>query len=606
MAPTADELPLISIVVPSFNQGHFLPDTFESIFRQHYPHLEVVVIDGGSTDSSVEIIRRYSPKIKFWRSERDGGQSAAINEGMRHCSGDVVAWLNSDDYYWDDSLWTVGKAYARHPGRGLYLGNGLRYDQRSSVYIPFNARHMALDREALTYGADFILQPSTFFLRRAWQEVGGLDEQLRFCMDWDIFIRIAARHPCVLINEFLGVSREYEETKTRSGKMDRAFEIVRMVRRHTNEEASPGSMLYLLETLAGLGEQAGVSEKVATCLRATTQEIVSGLCARHGRGLWFPARTDAQDEVYLPIAARWQTPPVAENIAPLPSVSVVITGANEDAFARTSTSVQYQAYAAVETVAAGEGAAGAAEGLRRAKGDVLVWMEAGDLLADGALRAVGRAFASDPKLDLLYGNALHLDDQDNLFLADHGPIDSAFWSGELPTSPASPDYHIRLYKAPRSAVYFRRRLWEQCGGPDDTLRHRYADAELFRRYAAAGNSRKLQRTLALCRVNAAGYTGDRQRMFSDLYRFERPHWPRPWHPAYRRVVRRFLGDYMRWKFAGESNRKLYWLAASLAALSAVTGIGNPMRWWPARDLQAGTRWENFKAGAAARAANAAA
>ena len=240
MAASDTNLPLISVVVPSYNQGHFLPDTFESIFRQNYPRLEVVVIDGGSTDASVDVIRRHESRIKFWRSERDGGQSAAINEGMRHCSGEVVAWLNSDDFYWDDCLWTVGKAYARFPGRGLYFGNGLRYDQESGAYIPFNRRQVAMDREALTRGADFLLQPSTFFLRAAWQRVGGLDEQLRFCMDWDIFIRIARQYPCVTINEFLGVSREYEETKTRSGKMERAFEILRMIRRHTGLETTPG------------------------------------------------------------------------------------------------------------------------------------------------------------------------------------------------------------------------------------------------------------------------------------------------------------------------------------------------------------------------------
>jgi GT2 family glycosyltransferase len=602
MTTTAGGLPLISVVVPSYNQGHFLPDTFESIFRQNYPRLEVVVIDGGSTDASVGIIKKHESRLKFWRSARDGGQSAAINEGMRHCSGDLIAWLNSDDFYWDDCLWTVGNA--RHPGRGLYIGNGLRFDQRTSKYIPFNQRHVAMDRHALTFGADFILQPSTFFLREAWQQVGGLDEQLRFCMDWDVFIRIAQRYPCVAVNEFLGVSREYEETKTRSGKMERAFEIIRMLRRHTHEEASSGSMLYLLETLAGLGEGAGVTEKVAACLRATFQEIVGGMCARHGRGLWFPARTDAQDDAYLPIAGNSPLPPVTEQIDPLPTVSVVITGGGRgDAFERTLTSIQHQSYPSVETVVAGEGAA---EGLRRAKGELLVWVEAGDLLADGALRAVGRVFAGEPELDLLCGNALHIDDNDNLFLADHGLFDSAFWSGVLPPARVAPDFHFELYKAPRPAVFFRRRLWERCGGPNSALSHRYADAELFRRYAAAGNCRKLERTLALCRVHAATYAADRRQMFADLYRFERPCWPRPWQPEYRRVLRRFVGNYMRWKFAGESHRKLYWLAAGLATLSAATGIGNPMSWWPSRDLQAGTRWENFKAAAPAPAAKAAA
>src|SRR5689334_11863135 len=130
MPPSFEKLPLISVVVPSFNQGRYLRETLESIFRQQYPRLEVVVMDGGSTDESVDIIRSHDGQIAYWQSQPDGGQSAAINDGVRRCTGDLVAWLNSDDFYYGDSLWQVGRAYAAFPERGLYIGNGLRYDQR--------------------------------------------------------------------------------------------------------------------------------------------------------------------------------------------------------------------------------------------------------------------------------------------------------------------------------------------------------------------------------------------------------------------------------------------------------------------------------------------
>src|SRR5262245_22560893 len=157
MPAAPGELPLISVVVPSYNQGRFLPDTLESLFRQDYPRLEVVVMDGGSTDNSVEVIRSYAPRLKHWQSQRDRGQSAAINAGVKLCTGDLVTWLNSDDYYWRDALWTVGRAWAAHPGRGLYIGNGLRHDQATGAYIPFCTRHIAFDRQALTHGTDYIL-----------------------------------------------------------------------------------------------------------------------------------------------------------------------------------------------------------------------------------------------------------------------------------------------------------------------------------------------------------------------------------------------------------------------------------------------------------------
>src|SRR5262249_62220934 len=115
---TSPSLPLISVVVPSFNQAQFLPEALESIFRQNYPRLEVVVMDGGSTDDSVAIIESYADRLAHWQSRPDGGQSSAINSGVEHCTGELVAWLNSDDFYWGDALWTVARAYQAHPGLG--------------------------------------------------------------------------------------------------------------------------------------------------------------------------------------------------------------------------------------------------------------------------------------------------------------------------------------------------------------------------------------------------------------------------------------------------------------------------------------------------------
>jgi GT2 family glycosyltransferase len=595
MASAREQLPLISVVVPSYNQGHFLPDTFETIFNQAYPYLEVIVIDGGSTDASVDIIRRYESRIKFWRSERDGGQSAAINEGMSHCSGDVIAWLNSDDFYHGDCLWTVGKAFNRYPGRGLYIGNGLRFDQATKEYKPFNSRHIAMDRLALRRGADFLLQPSVFFLREAWQKVGGLDEQLRYCMDWDIFIRIADLYPCVLINEFLGVSREYEETKTRSGKLERVFEIMRMIRRHTQLDATPGGMLYLLETLAGLGELEGVSDAVRGNLHSAFSNIVGDHCRRHGRGLWFPARTDPQDDAYLPVSRDGVFAADPTKRMPVPTISVIVSeNGKRDYLEKTVQSIAGQGYRSLELAIAAPGMAAADAAMRRSRGEVLVWAEAGDAFADGALCAAGSCFAKDAGLDLLYGNALHIDENDQLFLADHGLLDSAFWMGVLPQKQIAADFHFEIYKAPRPAVYFSRRLLEKCGGPDPDVSEHYGDAHLFRRFALAGRCLKLERTLAMCRLTAATYAADRVAMLGELYEFERPYWPRLTDSSYRRVLRRFVGNYMRWKFHNEPNRRLYLASAVFTALSAVIRIGNPMRWWPARDIAPGDRWEQLK------------
>jgi glycosyltransferase involved in cell wall biosynthesis len=162
------DLPKITVVVPSYNQGHFLGEALASIVDQNYPGLELIVMDGGSTDGSVEVIRRYEPFISYWQSRPDGGQSAAINEGMKRATGDIVAWLNSDDMLCPGSLAVVGGAASRHPGFGLYIGNGFRLDQATQTQRPFYPGAVALNRQALRNGVNYILQPSVFFSRVAW------------------------------------------------------------------------------------------------------------------------------------------------------------------------------------------------------------------------------------------------------------------------------------------------------------------------------------------------------------------------------------------------------------------------------------------------------
>ena len=322
MPPRRSPLPRISVVVPSFNQGHFLSEALDSIFRQEYPDLEVVVMDGGSTDRSVEIISSYAPRLKHWQSRPDGGQAAAINAGMKHCSGEIVAWLNSDDYYWGDALWSVGQAYVQYPGYGLYVGNGLRLDQATGTFSPFCNRHIAFDRGALVYGTDFVLQPSAFHLRDAWNKVKGLDPKLSFCMDWDLYIRIARDYPVVCLQEHLSVTREYHETKTRSGKMRRAAEIVSMVQAHTNTEVTPGSLLFLFETLLAVTVE-GMPPALADHLRRAQATLSRELALRYGGGHGFPECSDPQDAMFLPFAESEGGRP-HQDAESLPTLSVIV------------------------------------------------------------------------------------------------------------------------------------------------------------------------------------------------------------------------------------------------------------------------------------------
>ncbi|HET8643941.1 MAG TPA: glycosyltransferase family 2 protein, partial [Vicinamibacteria bacterium] len=290
----------MAVVIPSLNQGRFLARALESVFAQGYPHLEVVVMDGGSRDETRDVIARYEDRLTLWQSGPDGGQAAAINAGLRRSAGTLVAWLNADDYYLNDAFWVVGRAWAAHPGFGLYVGNGLRHDEASGRDTPFCRHHLALNREALTSGLDYVLQPATFFLRAAWDEVGGLDESLRYTLDWDILMRIAARRPAVLINEFLAASREHGATKTRTGGMARAEEIRRLAESRSGLPLTPGAAYYLLETL--LERARTESPELGTHLYGGMETLRSTFRARWGNFDGFPETSDPQDRTFLTVA----------------------------------------------------------------------------------------------------------------------------------------------------------------------------------------------------------------------------------------------------------------------------------------------------------------
>jgi glycosyltransferase involved in cell wall biosynthesis len=180
--------PLISIVTPSYNQGRFLEETLRSVISQDYPRREYVVIDGGSTDDSVDIIRRYAASLSFWVSERDRGQSHAINKGWARCTGDVFAYLNSDDTYLPGALAAVARAFADHPDVDFVYGDYLYTDVDGT---PLRRRHVFshLSYESLLYH-DYLGQPAVFFRRTLLERTGMLDESLHFCMDWDLFLRM--------------------------------------------------------------------------------------------------------------------------------------------------------------------------------------------------------------------------------------------------------------------------------------------------------------------------------------------------------------------------------------------------------------------------------
>lgn len=209
--PNGKPWPRISIVTPSYNQGQFLEETIRSILLQGYPNLEYIIIDGGSTDESVEIIRKYEQHLAYWVSEKDSGQANAINKGFQRVTGEVVAWLNSDDVYEAAAVQRAAKFLVARPDCGMIYGACHLVDEEGRhvglMGSPeFDLTHLLMD--------SYVPQQATFFRRSVLDKVGLLHEDFHYAMDYDLWLRIASRFSVCKASQIWANYRICEGTKS--------------------------------------------------------------------------------------------------------------------------------------------------------------------------------------------------------------------------------------------------------------------------------------------------------------------------------------------------------------------------------------------------------
>jgi glycosyltransferase involved in cell wall biosynthesis len=216
--PSGEPWPKVSIVTPSYNQADFIEETIRSMLLQGYPNLEYIIIDGDSTDKSVEIIQKYEPWLSYWVSEPDRGQTHAVNKGFALCNGEILAWLNSDDTYEPGAITTVVQRMASDPSIDVIYGNVKITDEKGDLLA--EVRSVPFNSQAFLYETVHIIAQSAVFWRRQLQiKVGDVNEDLHYAMDRELLIRFMEDGAkFTFLRQVLGTYRCHSGAKTSSNR----------------------------------------------------------------------------------------------------------------------------------------------------------------------------------------------------------------------------------------------------------------------------------------------------------------------------------------------------------------------------------------------------
>lgn len=222
---------LVSIVTPSFNQASYLEQAIRSVLDQDLAEIEYIVMDGGSTDGSVEIIKKYASKLAYWSSEKDAGQADAINKGMGRARGEIVAWLNSDDTYLPGAVAAAVRAFEQNPDVVLVYADMLAVDEHGQTFNTFHYRQLTLE-DLLSF--QIIGQPAVFMRRSAFEKAGCLDTSFHLLLDHLLWIRIGAQGRILHVPQTWAAARYHAEAKNRARAAEfgrEAFRILEIVER---------------------------------------------------------------------------------------------------------------------------------------------------------------------------------------------------------------------------------------------------------------------------------------------------------------------------------------------------------------------------------------
>ncbi len=244
---------LVSIITPSYNQAAYLEQTILSVLSQDHPRIEYIVVDGASTDGSVEIIKKYAGRFAYWVSEKDHGQAEAINKGFARATGDIVAWLNSDDYYLQGTVSAAVKVFEENPDVVLVYGNMLAVDEHGKTFNTLTYGQLSLE-DLLCF--QIIGQPAVFMRHSALRKTGGLNPDFHFLLDHLLWIQIARQGSILHVDQTWSAARYHAEAKNRAKAAEFGREAFRIL-----EVATQDKVL------------APVLAKVSRCARASAYRV---------------------------------------------------------------------------------------------------------------------------------------------------------------------------------------------------------------------------------------------------------------------------------------------------------------------------------------------
>lgn len=238
---TSNPYPRISLITPSLNQGKFIEETIQSILSQNYPNLEYIVMDGGSSDNTLEVLERYSGQLK-WVSEKDNGQTSAINKGLHMANGEILAYLNADDLFLPGTLFKVAKVFMEHPEAMWVTGQCRIIDENNQeirrLITAYKNFWLRFGHQSALLVTDYISQPATFWRAKALNDFGFPDENLHYAMDYEYWLRLYSRYPPLFIPEYLAAFKIHPHSKTTTtGHKDVFVDEERTaIQRHTHSK----------------------------------------------------------------------------------------------------------------------------------------------------------------------------------------------------------------------------------------------------------------------------------------------------------------------------------------------------------------------------------